>query len=88
MMKEYVFHSFKIGDVDDPEVYAYFPIAEWKKTEQGQWVMEHCSDPQYRFRANPQSWGHQVEIYGPLSEPDAVIFLLKWQNQSLSQNMA
>lgn len=87
-MKEYVFHSFKMGDVDDPEVYAYFPIAEWKKTDQGQWVMAHCSDPQYRFVNEPQSWGHRVEIYGPLTEQDATFFVLKWQSQTLLPNAA
>ena len=67
-----------MGDVDDPELYAAMPISNWQKTEQGQWVMEHCSDPQYRFRVNPQSWGHQVELFGELEEKHAVVFLLKW----------
>jgi hypothetical protein len=77
-MKEYVFHSFMMGDVDDPEIYAAMPIMDWKATEQGRWVMEHCSDPQYRFRQDPQSWGHRVELFGQLDEKHAVVFLLKW----------
>jgi hypothetical protein len=77
-MKEYVFHSFTMGDVEDPELYAAGPITEWQKTEQGQWVMQHCLDPQYRFRSHPQTWGHHVELFGNLDERSAVVFTLKW----------
>jgi len=61
-----------------PEIYAAMPIMEWKATKQGQWVMDHCPDPQYRFRKDPQSWGHRVELFGELDDKHAVVFLLKW----------
>ena len=77
-MKEYVFHSFTMGDVEDPELYAAQPIYEWEQSEQGQWIMEHCSEPRFRFRSDPQSWGHRVEIYGVLDDKHGVAFLLKW----------
>lgn len=77
-MKEYVFHSFMMGDVDDPELYAAMPISNWQKTEQGQWVMEHCPNPQYRFRIEQQSWGHRCELFGSLDDKSAVAFVLKW----------
>ena len=77
-MKQYVFHTFKMGDVDDPEIYAAMPIMEWKATEQGQWVMKNCLDPQYRFCQDSQSWGHRVELFGGLDDKHAVVFLLKW----------
>jgi hypothetical protein len=77
-MKQYVFHTFRMGDVEDPELYAAQPIYEWQQTEQGCWVMEHCPDPQFRVHPDPYAWGHQVSIYGPLDDPAAVIFLLKW----------
>ena len=77
-MKQYVFHTFRMGDVEDPELYAAPPILEWQKTEQGCWVMAHCPDPQFRVNPDTYAWGHQVSIYGPLDDPAAVIFLLKW----------
>jgi hypothetical protein len=80
-MKQYVFHTFSMGDVDDPEIYAAVPISDWQKTEKGQWVMEHCRDPQFRIGQDPQSWGHRVSIYGPLEEKDAVLYILKWSNK-------
>ena len=77
-MKQYVFHTFRMGDVEDPEIYAAVPINDWQQSEQGQWVMKHCSDPQFRISPDNYAWGHAVSIYGPLAEKDAVIFLLKW----------
>ena len=77
-MKQYVFHTFRMGDVEDPELYAAQPIYEWQQTEQGCWVMAHCPDPQFRVHPDPYAWGHAVSIYGPLEESAAVIFLLKW----------
>ena len=77
-MKQYVFHTFRMGDVEDPELYAAQPIYEWQQTEQGCWVMEHCPDLQFRVQPDSYAWGHAVSIYGPLEESAAVIFLLKW----------
>ena len=80
-MKQYVFHTFRMGDVEDPELYASMPIIEWKSTDQGQWVMEHCPDPQYSIKPDRFAWGQTVEIHGPLEEKDAMLFLLKWGNK-------
>jgi hypothetical protein len=77
-MKQYIFHTFRMGDVEDPELYAAQPIYEWQQTEQGRWVMEHCADPQFRVVPDAYNWGHKIVIYGPLEEQPAVIFLLKW----------
>jgi hypothetical protein len=80
-MKQYVFHVFSMGDVDDPEIYAAMPINEWQGTEKGKWVMKHCPDPQFRIGSDAQSWGHKVSIYGPLEDKDAVLYMLKWGNK-------
>jgi len=77
-MKPIVFHSFRMGDVEDPEIYAAQPIHEWEKSEQGQWVMEHCADPQFRISPDSFAWGHTVTIYGMLTEEHATWWQLKW----------
>ena len=77
-MKQYVFHTFRMGDVDDPEIYAAQPILEWQQTEQGCWVMAHCPDPQFRISPDVYAWGHEVSVCGPLNDSAAVFFLLKW----------
>jgi hypothetical protein len=77
-MHRIVFHTFTMGDVDDPELYAAQPLWEWQQTEQGQWVMSHCADPRYEIIPDAMSWGHRIRIYGEVAEKDATFFKLKW----------
>jgi len=77
-LKDYVFHSFNLGDCEDPELYAAFPLSEFMDTDKGKWIREHCPDPQYRIRTDPQSWGYRCEVYGPLPHKSAFIYNLKY----------
>lgn len=77
-MRQITFHTFTLGDVDDPDIYAAQPISEWQQTDQGQWVMAHCRDPKYSIGPDGQSWGHRVRLYGELTDQDATFFTLKW----------
>lgn len=70
-----------MGDVDDPEIYAAQPIYEWQQTEQGQWVMEHCSEPKFAIEPDSASWGHRVRLYGEINDKDVTFFKLKWGNK-------
>lgn len=42
--KEIVVHSFTMGDVEDPDLYAGEPLWKWQNSEQGQWVMERAME--------------------------------------------
>ncbi len=77
-MRKVTFHSFTLGDVDDPDIYAAQPIYEWQQTEQGKWVMTHCHDPRYTIGPDGASWGHRVRLYGELQDSDATFWELKW----------
>jgi hypothetical protein len=35
-------HEFRMGDVEDPDVYAAGPLLDWQKSAAGAWVMEHA----------------------------------------------
>ena len=77
-MRKVLFHSFNLGDVEDPELYAAVPILEWEKTEQGQWVMEHAHDPTFHIHTDPSCFGFKVTITGVLEERDEVFYRLKY----------
>lgn len=77
-MRRVIFHSFLMGDVDDPELYASPALYEWQQTEPGQWVMDHCKDPRYNIGPDGSSWGHRVSIYGEVEDKDAMYWQLKW----------
>jgi len=77
-MRQVVFHSFRMGDVEDPEIYAAQPIYEWQQTEHGKWVMSNCADPTYRIGPDPNYMGYKITLYGELTDQDAVFHELKW----------
>jgi len=78
-MPKTVLHTFTMSDVDDPYLYAAFPISEWQKTEHGQWVMEHAvGQPTFYCNADPHTYGFRVEVVGDLTEHDLTYFKLRW----------
>jgi hypothetical protein len=73
------FRSFRLGDCEDPELYAAQPICEWQSTDEGKWVMEHAVEtPSFRICPDPVTYGYRVDIYGKLREEDEIIFRLKY----------
>jgi hypothetical protein len=78
-VQKITFHEFNVGDVEDLEVYAAYPIYEWQKTEKGAWVTERCNDLTWHSKASePYSW--TVCIRGSLTDRDATEYYLKWPN--------
>jgi hypothetical protein len=77
-MQKITFHTFNMGDVEDPELYAAQPLYEWQNTVQGQWVMAHCNNPKYIIQGDAHSWGNKVVIYGDVEDQLATEFLLRW----------
>ena len=78
-MKQIIVHSFKMGDVEDPEIYAAQPIYEWEKSEHGQWVMQHSkTQPMFHIKADHSRLGYQIDITAELIDEDLTYHSLKW----------
>ena len=67
-----------MGDVEDPELYAGFPLGEFMQTDKGLWIKTYCTDPQYVIRPDPANWGHRVVVYGEVEDRLATEYFLKW----------
>lgn len=75
-----VVHSFNMGDVEDPDLYAAQPIMEWQNSEMGQWVMEHAVEkPFWHRQVDPGMYGWKYYIVARLQEQDQTYWTLKWQ---------
>lgn len=73
-------HSFTMGDVEDPDLYASQPLYEWQQTEAGKWVMEHAVETPFWHRyVDPNSFGYKYYVIARLREPDQTYWTLKWQ---------
>jgi len=73
-------HEFRIGDSDDPEIYAAEPLYAWQKTEKGRWVMEVAKEPPtYRFEIDPEWMGYRATITADIDEQFLTYYYLRWK---------
>ena len=62
-MKTIVAHSFTLGDVEDPDIYAAEPLWEWQNSEAGKWAMENCAEtPSWHRVMIPYGYSYHVKI--------------------------
>ena len=78
-----IVHQFRMGDVEDPDIYAAQPLWEWQESEQGQWIMERAIEaPVWHRQADLMSYGHEYAITAKLKERDYTHWLVKWKKLS------
>lgn len=76
---EVVVHRFRMGDVEDPDLYAAHPLWEWQESEAGKFVMEHAVEtPIWHRQADLQNYGHQYIIVAELEKKKLSEFYLKF----------
>lgn len=79
--KTIVVHSFRMGDVEDPDLYAADPLLKWETSDVGQWVMKNAVDiPEWFRLADPSSFGYRYEIRAKLSGPALTEWILKYEH--------
>ena len=75
-------HRFKLGDVEDAQIYAAGPLMDWQRSESGMWVMEHALRiPEWRTTDDLNGWGSTVEVHADLSPEDQVYFIMRWGDE-------
>lgn len=79
-ISDLVVHSFAIGDVEDPDLYAGEALLQWEKSEAGQWAMEHAVETPFWHRyLEPMSYHYQYRIVARMTAKDQTFFKLKYQ---------
>jgi hypothetical protein len=77
--KTVVVHSFSMGDVEDPDLYAAEPLIKWEQSEQGQWAMENAVEtPSWHRMADLYNYGYRYEIRAKLRGPALTEWLLRY----------
>ena len=73
-------HEFRMGDVEDPDLYASQPLYEWQNTEAGKWVLAHAIETPFWHRVvDPYNFGWTYYVIARLKEQDQTYWALKWQ---------
>ena len=74
-----VVYKFRMGDVEDPVLYAAQPIYEWQQTEAGRFVMEHAVESPWWVRTvDAATYGFEFAIMARMKEADQTFYILKW----------
>ena len=74
-----IVHRFRMGDVEDPDLYAAEPLWKWQNSEQGTWIMDHAVDqPEWHRLQDINSMGWQYVIRAKLTGKDYTFWVLKW----------
>jgi hypothetical protein len=81
-VKEYhkiVVYQFKIGDVEDPDLYAAEPLLKWQESDSGKFVMEHAIDqPEWYRQHDHEIFGYRYAIVAKLEKKKLSEFYLRW----------
>jgi hypothetical protein len=76
-----VVHRFRMGDVEDPDLYAAQPLWEWQDSEMGKWVMERAVDtPIWHSQVDIMQYHTEYVVVAQLKDIDYTFWTLKWGN--------
>jgi len=74
-----VVHRFKVGDAEDPDLYAAQPLWEWEKSEPGQFVMSNAIEkPEWRRQLDYAGYNYIYAIIAKLEKKKLSEFYLRW----------
>ena len=76
-----VVHTFMMGDVEDPDLYAGEPLWKWQESEAGKFVMEHAKEtPIWQRQHSHLTYGWQYAIIAKLEKKKLSEFYLRFGN--------
>jgi hypothetical protein len=74
-----VVHHFRMGDIEDPMLYAADPVSQWQQTEAGKFVTENAVEPIWWIhRVNHQRYESEFIIVARMKESDQTFYTLKY----------
>ena len=72
-------YEFKMGDVEDPYLYAAAPLHEWLTTASGRWVMDHAlQPPSYYCNPDLMTLGYKIVVTADFNAEDETWFKLTY----------
>jgi hypothetical protein len=77
-----VVYRFRMGDAEDPDLYAAQPLYEWQQSEMGKFIMSKAVDtPEWHRNLDHATYGYQYAVVAKLKDVDYTFWQLKWSNQ-------
>jgi len=74
-----VVYRFRLGDVEDPVLYAADPVCQWQQTEAGKFVMANAVEPIWWIQSWNHLWnGFDFVVVARMKESDQTFYTLKY----------
>jgi hypothetical protein len=74
-----VVHKFRMGDVEDPDLYAAEPLLQWQNSSAGKYVMKHAIEtPIWHRHVDPMNYGYQYIIVAELEKKKLSEYYLRF----------
>ena len=70
--------EIRLGDVEDPYLYAAFPLHDWEQTEECKWIKEQCDGDELVFFCDTYEYGFIIRVYAPLKGKALTFYKLKY----------
>jgi hypothetical protein len=78
-----IVHRFRLGDVEDPDLYAAEPLYKWQESDPGKFVMEHAIDkPIWHRQLDQSTYGYQYVIEAELEMKKLSEYYLRFGNKN------
>ena len=78
-----IVHRFRLGDVEDPDLYAAEPLYKWQESDEGKFIMEHAIDkPTWHRYLDQSTYGYQYAIEAELEMKKLSEYYLRWGNKN------
>jgi len=82
-----IVHRFRMGDVEDPDLYAAQPLWEWQSSEMGKFVMEKSvQTPMWHRNSSPDQYHIDYAVQAWLRGADYTYWVLKWADSVDNNN--
>lgn len=70
--------EIRMGDVEDPYLYAAFPLNEWEQSEECKWLKSQIGNEEMVFFCDTHEYGFMIRVYAPLTGKALTYYNLKY----------
>ena len=80
MNQSVIVHTFRMSDVEDPDLWAGQTLYEWEHSEEGQWIMKNSVEqPSWHRHIDPNTYGYLYTIRAYLTDKAYTYWKLKYE---------
>lgn len=75
-----IVHSFRMSDVEDPDLWASQSLYDWEHSEEGQWVIKNSIEkPIWQKHMDHNTYGYVYTIRANFTEKNYTYWKLKYE---------